>query len=67
MREFLLAIVAVLVLPPVSGQRAEPGSQPVARFNKVMIVVLENANYADAMAQPFLKQLAAGGALLSTF
>jgi acid phosphatase len=32
-----------------------------------MIVILENANYGDALAQPFLGNLAKSGALLSQF
>jgi hypothetical protein len=36
-------------------------------FEKVFIVVLENASYAGALAQPFLADLAARGALLANF
>jgi len=32
-----------------------------------MIIILENANYRDALAQPFLSNLAKRGALLSEF
>lgn len=36
-------------------------------FRKVFIVVLENTAYDAALAQPFLRDLAAGGALLTNF
>ncbi len=36
-------------------------------FQKVMIVILENTEYDDAMRQPFLKALAKRGALLSDY
>ena len=38
-----------------------------ARFKKVMIVVLENTNYEQALKQTFMSKIAAGGALLKNF
>ncbi len=66
MRRFIVVVFTILILP-LLAHGAESGSQFLPLFNKVMIVVLENANYADAMAQPFLGQLAKSGALLSNF
>ena len=67
MKRRLVAIAAILLLPIALAHGAEPGSHSVPRFDKVMIVILENANYMDALAQPFLANLAKGGALLSEF
>lgn len=39
-------------------------AQAKSSFNKVMIVVLENTNYAKAISQPFLAELAKKGASL---
>lgn len=36
-------------------------------FKKVMIVVLENTNYSDAVSQPFLNSLSKQGSLLTNF
>ena len=65
MRKRVITIAAVFF--HALAYRAEPASSSVPRFDKVMIVVLENANYKDALAQPFLRQLAKGGALLSEY
>jgi Phosphoesterase family len=67
MKTSLVGIAAVLLLPITLAHAAETGSHPEPRFDKVMIVILENANYMDAMAQPFLANLAKSGALLSEF
>ncbi len=67
MRRLLVGLAAVLVFPLALAHGADSGSRSVPLFNKVMIVVLENANYAEAMAQPFLGKLAQGGALLDHF
>ena len=67
MKKRLVAIAAILLLTIALAHGAEPGSHSVPRFDKVMIVILENANYMDALAQPFLGNLAKSGALLSEF
>jgi Phosphoesterase family len=46
---------------PSPVQNSEP------RFERVMIVVLENADYDDALEQPFLASLASRGALLTQY
>ena len=60
-----LRSTALLALA-VTGARPLPprNSAPVDR---VMIVVLENADFAEATRQPFLSRLAREGALLSNF
>jgi hypothetical protein len=58
-----LFLAAAVLLTVVSTAHA----QPPAAFQKVMIVVLENTDYANALAQPFLSDLAAHGALLGNF
>lgn len=40
---------------------------PTAAFGKVLVVVLENSDYDQAAAQPFLKKLAKRGALLTNY
>jgi hypothetical protein len=36
-------------------------------FKRVVVVIFENANYADALAQPYFKKLAGSGALFTNF
>ncbi|HEY7166143.1 MAG TPA: alkaline phosphatase family protein [Candidatus Binatia bacterium] len=67
MMRSLIAIAAILFLPIALAHGAEPRYSSAPRFGKVMIVVLENANYRDALAQPFLGQFAKQGALLSEY
>ena len=67
MRKRVITIAVIFFLSHALAYGAEPASSSVPRFDKVMIVVLENANYKDALAQPFLRQLAKGGALLSEY
>jgi Phosphoesterase family len=59
--------IAILLLSIALAYGADTGSQSVSRFDKVMIIILENANYRDALAQPFLSNLTKRGALLSEF
>ena len=42
-------------------------ANPGVHFKKVMVIVLENTDYDEALTQPFLSQLVAKGALLSNF
>src|SRR5262245_17702571 len=58
-----LLLAAAVVVTLASTVDAEPRPP----FRKVFIVVLENAAYADALAQPFLAALAERGALLTNF
>jgi hypothetical protein len=44
-----------------------PASGGGTRFTKIMIVVLENTDYDDALEQPFLGSLTQRGALLTRF
>ncbi|HUJ74731.1 MAG TPA: hypothetical protein VL359_07725, partial [bacterium] len=37
------------------------------RFEHVVLIVLENQDYADALADPYLNRLAQRGALLSNY
>src|SRR5438046_395000 len=55
MKRLLLGVAAILLLPIAMVHGADTGSVP--RLNKVMIIILENANYRDALAQPFLGNL----------
>jgi phospholipase C len=54
------ALVAAFSLLTVSAHAAPS-------FSKVLIVVLENANYESAVSQPFMKDFAARGALLTNY
>ena len=65
MKRLLLGLAAILLFPIAMVHGADSSSVP--RFNKVMIIILENANYRDALAQPFLGTLTKSGALLSQF
>ena len=57
-----ISLLSVLGLAPVGlASRSQTG------VHRVMIVVLENSDYAEALAQPFLAQLAREGALLRAF
>jgi phospholipase C len=67
MTKLLTAFTTILILLSATAHGSEPARQSTLSFKKVVIVVLENANYADAMAQPFLNKLAKNGALLSHF
>ncbi len=67
MRKLLNTVVACFLLSFALAAQAESVSQSAPSFNKIMIVILENANYADAIAQPFMAKFAKSGALLSNF
>jgi hypothetical protein len=60
-KRLLLAGVALLTMASAVDALPRPP------FRKVFIVVLENTSYEDALAQPFLGDLAARGALLTNF
>jgi len=45
--------IVILLLSVALAYGADTGSQSVRRFDKVMIIILENANYRDALAQLF--------------
>lgn len=59
-------LVPVLLAALTASAHAQPG-QASPSFEKVMIVVLENARYEDALQQPAFAQLARSGALLMQF
>ena len=61
MKRLLLGAVVLLTVASATDALAR------APFRKVFIVVLENTAYADALAQPFLADLASRGALLANF
>jgi hypothetical protein len=58
-----LLLAGVIIVTVASTANALPR----APFQKIFIVVLENTAYGDALAQPFLADLAARGALLTNF
>src|SRR5438105_2796468 len=59
---FCLALALVCSLTADAGPASSRG-----RFKKVVVVVLENTDYAEGLKQPFLASLAAKGALLTKF
>ena len=61
MKGLLLGAVLVLAAAPAVDAFPRPP------FEKVFIVVLENATYESALAQPFMADLAARGARLANF
>src|SRR5262245_7960618 len=67
MKKFSLGAAALFLLLFAVAPPAGAESRNAPKFDKVMIVILENANYADAIAQPFMGMFAKEGALLSDF
>jgi hypothetical protein len=61
MKRWLLGLALVLACASEASALVRPP------FRRVFIVVLENTGFADAVAQPFLGALAAGGALTTSF
>lgn len=55
-----------LLAVATAGARPLP-SQDTASPPRIMIVMLENTNFTEAMQQPFLRRLARDGALLTNF
>ncbi len=62
LRAFLVICLSVLSVSAL-GQTVPVWSSE----QKVVVVVLENAGYQEALAQPFLKKLASSGVLFSNF
>jgi hypothetical protein len=66
----LVVAIAMTCLPAmwVAGSVADTPSSPQTKLpTRVMMVVLENTDYAAALGQPFLASLAARGAVLTHF
>src|SRR5438876_9242845 len=59
MRKMWLLLVVLMALPAVAW--SDPS------FKKVMIVILENTDYEDAVKQPFMARLIKEGVLLSNY
>lgn len=60
----VLSILCILI-PARQAMAAQPGKGP--SFTKVMIVVLENTGYNNALQQPFLSELVKHGASFTNF
>ena len=50
-----------------AGCHCEAPSQPTGHFQRLLIIVLENQDYAHAMADPYLRELARQGANFTSF
>jgi hypothetical protein len=62
----LAAILIALPLPAAPRRRSAPPSiDGISKVEHVIEIVLENTNFPDAIAQPFLAEIAARGALLT--
>ena len=64
------SVLALVSTPASCGTAASVGVGSLSATEaptKIMMVVLENANYADALRQPFIASLAGRGALLTNF
>ena len=59
-----LLVLAASTLGLAADMRPAP-APGVPKLSKVMVIIFENADYQAALAQPFFKKLADGGALLS--
>jgi phospholipase C len=55
------------LLFPVSARAGDMSPQTAGTFSRVFMVLFENTNYSDAMAQPHFKAFAKGGALLTNY
>jgi hypothetical protein len=60
-----LVATLALALLPIASHAQDTTNTPL--FNRVILVVLENTNYQEALQQPFMKSLAGSGALLTNF
>lgn len=63
---YRILVSATLLAVSVAAARQRPAASGRS-FEKVMIVVLENTDFRDAVRQPFLGRLAREGALLANF
>lgn len=66
-----LALLSCLAAAPAFAGSSVTSVPAVASerpaFRKVMVIVLENTDYAEALAQPYLAELAKRGALLTNY
>ena len=60
---FLRAVLTLTALFPLYASASAPGKL----FDRIIVVVLENTNYDDALRQPFQSSLARNGALLTRY
>ena len=69
-RNFLFLVVIALVmsfLNHLPGGSLDAQAATAGHFKKVMVVILENTNFDDAVSQPFLSKLIKNGAFLQNF
>ena len=59
-----LALLAVLSLSARAAGAPAPAANP---FKKMLVIVLENTDYAEALKRPYLKELTKRGALLADY
>jgi hypothetical protein len=67
---FLAVLAALTVICPFSSLQAQVASNNATagkHFDRVLIVVLENQNYASAMQDDFMRELASKGGNFSNF
>lgn len=62
----LLAALAAPALAADAGVSAVP-ARPRLPFKKMMVIVLENTDYKEAMERPYFRELAKKGALLTDY
>lgn len=63
----VLGLNAVAADAPVSSSATAVAAAPAAPFKKVLIIILENTDYKEALALPYLAKLAERGALLTDY
>jgi hypothetical protein len=63
----MLSILLAVLSSSLVAADAPKAPTPPPAFKKVIVVYLENTDYRGAMKQPFLKELAKRGALLTDF
>ena len=57
----------MLLLINIFKKQERGVSAQVPNFNKVLVIVFENAKYANAVKQPYFASLVKEGALLTNF
>jgi hypothetical protein len=66
MKNIFLSVTTVILFSQNIFAQTNPSNNPPS-FKKVFIVLLENTDYSKALKQPFLAELAKGGALLTNY
>jgi hypothetical protein len=69
MKRNLLALLLTVLAFPITAAKCDPQKtwERGLVFDRFLVIVLENTDYSEAVADPYLKSLAKKGALFSNF